>query len=58
MKAEPLPEDKEKSMAAEIMDVIRSRKAKKKKAEKKTKPPKAKETKKRRSKICSGIQIP
>ena len=50
MKAEPLPEDKEKSMAAEIMDVIRSRKAKKKKAEKKTKPPKAKETKKRRSK--------
>lgn len=37
-------------MAAEIMDVIRSRKAKKKKAEKKTKPPKAKETKKRRSK--------
>lgn len=50
LKAEPLPEDKEKSMAAEIMDVIRSRKAKKKKAEKKTKPPKAKETKKRRSK--------
>lgn len=51
LKEEPSKEDKEKSMAAEILDVIRSRKAsKKKKAAKPQKAAKVKKAKKQRPK--------